>query len=473
MNECARRAWLLPQEVIPEVTAIQSVFIGAGLDTRISRLEDWVETGPHERTDLLVIILDGHGTCGHAINTALDLGQPVIFVKLPRAGSQMDGFQPHCALSWPFDVRYVSSRLEELSGAGAQQPTRQRRSAEVDRLTTLGMHGASPSFSRLLHAIKRFARSQAPILIQGETGSGKELVARALHYFGPRRNGPFIPVNCSSLPDSLFENELFGHARGAFTDAKEPSRGLVSQAAEGTLFLDEVDGLQPRAQASLLRFLQEKRYRQLGGDQYIEGRCSILAATNHDLEQMSRDGLFRPDLLYRLDAVTLKVPALRERPEDISLIARTFLRNLCDQYGQPPKAFHPATLHWMEQQPWPGNVRQLENYIHREFLLSERPIIKLDPAEDPALPQMIPCAQLPPRFERWSFNEMRDALVQDFERKYLHRLMQATNGNVSKAARLANKERRCLGKLLKKYEIDREQFVPERSPLDSDRTWSG
>lgn len=461
MIQYARRAWLLPQEVVPEVTAIQSVFIGAGFETRISRLEDWVDTGPDESTDLLVIILDAGSTPGHAINTALDLGQPVIFVRLSRAGCPMHSVDPRCSLSWPFDARRVSSQLSEISATSAQQPLQPQTSTEIDGLNTLGIQGASPSFSRLLHAVKRFARSQAPVLIQGETGSGKELVARALHYFGPRQNGPFIPVNCSSLPDSLFENELFGHVRGAFTDAKEPFCGLVSQAGEGTLFLDEIDGLQPRAQASLLRFLQEKRYRQLGGDRYIEGRCSIVTATNHDLEQMSRDGFFRADLLYRLNAITLKVPALRERPEDISLIARAFLRNLCDQYGQSPKAFHPATLQWMEQQPWPGNVRQLENYIHREFLLSDRPIIKLGHTENPAAQAESPCAQLPTRFERWSFNEMREALVEDFERKYLHRLMQATNGNVSKAARLANKERRCLGKLLQKYEIDREQFVAD------------
>jgi DNA-binding NtrC family response regulator len=472
MNEYAHRAWLLTRDLVTEVTAIQRVFIGAGFDARVSRLEDWIDTGPDSSTDLLVIILDADGTSGYGIDTALDLGQPTIFVRLSTASLPTDNLQPYRALSWPFDAHCVSSSWAEMRDLSALQTLPSAAAADCDRLKMLGIHGASASFSKLFHAVKRFSRSRAPILIQGETGSGKELVARALHYFGPRQSGPFIPVNCSSLPDSLFENELFGHARGAFTDAKESFPGLVSQAADGTLFLDEVDGLQPRAQASLLRFLQEKRYRQLGGDQYIESRCSIVAATNHNLEQMSRDGLFRDDLLYRLDAIKLKVPALRERPEDISLIARTYLRDLCDQYGQPPKAFHPATLHWMEQQPWPGNVRQLENYIHRVFLLSDRPIIKLDAADDPASPPKIPFAHLPLTFERWSFNEMRDALVQDFERKYLQRLMQAANGNVSKAARLANKERRCLGKLLKKYEIDREQFVAERSPPESDRARS-
>lgn len=473
MKEHARPAWVLHQDVVPELPAIQEVFAGAGFDARVLQLEEWIKSGPQGTTDLLVIALDDGIRSSRAINTVLDLGLPIIFVRLSQADWPTDALEDHCALLWPFDFELVSSRLEQMAHTTASRPLHPHAPANIDCFTTLGMSGASTSFSKLLYNVKRFARSQAPILIQGETGSGKELVARALHYFGPRQNGPFIPVNCSSLPDSLFENEIFGHARGAFTDAKEPFGGLVSQASGGTLFLDEVDGLQPRSQASLLRFLQEKRYRPLGGKQYIEGQCSILAATNHDLEQMTRDGLFRDDLLYRLNSITIQVPALRERPEDIALIARIYLRNLCEQYGQPPKAFHPAALQWLERQPWPGNVRQLENHIHREFLLSDRPIINFDHSQHLVSSGENPRAHIPPTVDQWSFNEMRDALLRDFERKYLHRLMQAAHGNVSRAARLANKERRCLGKLLKKYEIDREQYVPDQAPPGSGRARDG
>ena len=326
-------------------------------------------------------------------------------------------------------------------------------------LAPLNILGQSAAFLETLRLIKKFAHSRAPVLIEGETGTGKELAARALHYLGPRKGQPFIPVNCGALPDPLFENELFGHEKGAFTDAKNSQPGLIAQAQGGTLFLDEVDSLSARAQVTLLRFLQDNLYRPLGSTKLIEGAVCIVAAANINLESQVKRGEFREDLFYRLNVVKLSMPALRERREDICLLARHFLRTHSQIYEKAPCTFHPESLEWLELRQWPGNVRQLENLIHREFLLADKPVIRIDPDRYESSTAERPFVTLKNTAFKCGFKEIREMVIHDFEKQYLHQLMLKTRGNVSQAAVLARKERRSLGRLLKEHGINRQNYL--------------
>jgi len=319
-----------------------------------------------------------------------------------------------------------------------------------------GLIGESRAFRDMLMRLTKIAAYDTAVLITGETGSGKELAAHAIHYQSRRRGKPFIPVNCGALPDHLVENELFGHARGAYTDACDSQTGLVTQAEGGTLFLDEVDTLSHRAQVCLLRFLQDGQYRALGGARAASADVRVLAASNTLLAERIQQGAFRADLHYRLNVMDLEVPALRARGEDILLLAQHFIAEAAQRYGVPEKPIHPDTRQWLMSQPWPGNVRELRHLIQREFLLSDQAQVSI--------------ATPPPTVERrfqpdrrmhtmtLNFNEAKRLMLQAFERDHLIRLMHVSEGNVSHAARLAGKERRSLGKLLKKYAIEPTQF---------------
>lgn len=285
------------------------------------------------------------------------------------------------------------------------------------------------------------------MLIEGETGSGKELVARAVHYRGTRRAGPFVPVNCGALPDHLVEAELFGHERGAFTDAKTARRGLVVQANEGTLFLDEVNALSAKAQVTLLRFLQDQHFRPLGSSHELRTDVRVIAATNQLLSAMAQDGRFRCDLMYRLKILHLTLPPLRARTGDAELLARQFVDMLCEKYKLPRKQFDAATLAWIRGYSWPGNVRELENWVHRELLMADGPTIC-------AAPQASINEQGTAGKSLSSFQQAKAEVLRAFERDYALEAMRQTDGNVTQAARLAGKERRAFGKLVKKHGID-------------------
>jgi two-component system response regulator GlrR len=307
--------------------------------------------------------------------------------------------------------------------------------------------GASPAFLTTLSQLRRIASSEAPLLIEGETGSGKELVARAVHYRGPRKAGPFVPVNCGALPDHLVEAELFGHERGAFTDAKTARRGLVAQADKGTLFLDEVDTLSVKAQVTLLRFLQDQHFRPLGSSHELHCDVRVIAATNQSLGAMAQDGRFRCDLLYRLKILHLALPPLRTRTGDAELLARQFIGTLCEKYKLPRKQFDAATLAWVRGYAWPGNVRELENWVHRELLMAEGPTIC-------AAPSASPLEEYTANKAMSSFQQAKAAVLHAFEHDYAMEVMRQAGGNVTQAARLAGKERRAFGKLVKKHGID-------------------
>ena len=318
--------------------------------------------------------------------------------------------------------------------------------ADQDAPKNGDLGGASPVFLATVAQIRRIASSEAPLLIEGETGSGKELAARAVHYWGIRKNGPFVPVNCGALPDQLLEAEMFGYERGAFTDAKTARRGLVVQADGGTLFLDEVDALSAKAQVALLRFLQDQRFRPLGSSRERSTDVRVIAASNQALAPTTQDGRFRCDLLYRLKILHLVLPPLRARTGDAQLLALQFVASLCAKYKMPRKQFDDRTLAWIGNYSWPGNVRELENWVHRELLMTDGQTIQAAPVSSDE-PGAAPCAAP-------SFRQAKAEALRAFERDYALVVMRQAGGNVTQAARLAGQERRAFGKLIKKHGID-------------------
>ncbi len=330
----------------------------------------------------------------------------------------------------------------------------------MEDLGRLNLVGESAGFVRCVDFIRRYATCDAAVLIQGETGTGKELAARGIHYLGPRRDFPFIPVNCGAIPDSLIENELFGHSKGAYTDARESRPGVIADAEGGTLFLDEVETLTPRAQVALLRFLQDQHYRPLGGKHIVVANVRVIAASNENLARLARRGRFRQDLLFRLNIMGLEMPPLRERRADVVPLANHFLKRFSRQYGRGDKHLSPASVALMTRYEWPGNVRELENLVHREFLLASGEEIEIDSGG-------LDGNYFGPGDEALGLNghgrfrAAKAKAIEAFERNYLAQLLAETHGNVSLAARRCGKERRSLGKLLKKYGIDKSLYECE------------
>jgi two-component system response regulator GlrR len=317
----------------------------------------------------------------------------------------------------------------------------------------ISMAGSSTAFRRVLNLIDRLAQLDVPVLIEGETGTGKELAARAIHYRGSRSDKPFVPINCGGFPDALVESELFGHVKGAFTDARNDRPGLVEIAAGGTLFLDEVDSLTPKAQVALLRFLQDSRYRPVGGRVERRADVRIIAASNSPLDQLTESGSFRLDLLFRLRIMSLNLPPLREREGDAVILARLFLNRCRGEHRCNADRLDEASCDWFPRYHWPGNVRELQSLIYREALISDQEVLRLEMPGSLARERRYKRDRRIPSFDGSDFATAKAKAVEHFERGYLIVLMDQAEGNVSRAARLAGKERRTLGKLLKKHGI--------------------
>lgn len=320
--------------------------------------------------------------------------------------------------------------------------------------------GSSVSLMRALALIERIARFDAPVLIVGETGTGKELAARAIHYGSRRREAPFVPVNCGAIPEALVETELFGCERGAFTDARQAREGLVSAAQGGTLFLDEVDALPARAQVSLLRFLQDRVYRPVGGVREHRSDVRVVAAASPRLHLLLQGGHYRDDLMFRLMVLMLEMPPLREREGDAELLTAHFVARYACHYGVPPRSVDARSRAWMQSYAWPGNVRELDHLVQRSLLLCEDDCLCLAPPPAAAVTGTAlsaPAGGSAPAALS-TYNEARDTALSLFEQQYLVQLMRAAGGNVTQAARMAGKERRAMGKLLKKHGLAHPDF---------------
>jgi DNA-binding NtrC family response regulator len=310
--------------------------------------------------------------------------------------------------------------------------------------------GESPVFLGEINKIPVVANGDASVLISGETGTGKELCARAIHYLSRRSGKAFIAVNCGAIPVELLENELFGHAKGAFTGAGSSQDGLFREADGGTLFLDEIDCLPLAAQVKLLRFLQDKEYKMLGSTKICRADARIIAATNIDLENAAREGKFRSDLFYRLNVVPVALPPLRGRREDIPLLARHFLEKYAFEYEKDVFDFTAEAIRILLLHNWPGNVRELENVVERAVIFAMQKDIQYD---EIVLSRSEPLWQQAP-----SFKEAKAVAVKEFETKYIHELLLAHCGNISKAAKAAQKNRRAFWELIRRHKIDVQNF---------------
>ncbi|MGF1511071.1 MAG: sigma-54-dependent transcriptional regulator [Myxococcota bacterium] len=353
-----------------------------------------------------------------------------------------------------FDFLAKPVSLESLSLALTRAVRHNRMVSDLHRLREgrdrivgdYGILGESKAIREVHSLIARVGPSDISVLITGESGTGKELVARALHESGPRRSRPFVPINCAAMPEQLLESELFGHTKGAFTDAKEDQTGLFVQASGGTLFLDEIGDMPLGMQAKLLRALQEERVRPVGGKEEIPFDTRVISATNSDLEEAIDDGRFREDLFYRLNVVTIHTPPLRAREQDVLLIAQAFIEEQERRKPSGVKGLSRAAAEKLLNYRWPGNVRELSNVIARAMVLTQFDELG---AED-----------LPANIQRFMDDdvavEKAPELIslEELERRHIHRVLRATSGNRSQASTVLGIDRRTLYRKIKRYGLD-------------------
>jgi two-component system response regulator GlrR len=342
-------------------------------------------------------------------------------------------------LTKPFDDKELKATIEKAL-------SQQRMSREIQRLKSLvkelyGLENVvarSPAMQRLFQQIAQVADSDATILLFGETGTGKEVMARVIHTNSRRAKGPFTALSCAAIPETLFESELFGHVRGAFTSAHGSKRGLFQLANGGTLFLDEIGEMPLSTQVKLLRAVQEREVREVGSETSTKVDVRIIAATNKDLGEAVKNGSFRNDLYYRISVVPLFIPPLRDRRDDIPLLAQHFLKLSAKRANKDVRGFTPAALHRLMVNPWTGNVRELENAVEKAVVMSR---------QDMLTPDLLPSVGVSPDAPLKPLTEAKE----EFERTYLKNVLQLTGGNISRAAQFAGRYRADFYKMLKKY----------------------
>lgn len=381
---------------------------------------------------LPVILLTAHGT----IPDAVEATARGVFTYLTK----------------PYDARELLDKIAQALALGAPASTPAKSGDESWRSEIVSR---SNRMAELLAEARMVAKSDASVLLRGDSGAGKELLARAIHKASARADKPFVAVNCGAIPEALLESELFGHMKGAFTDAHANHKGLFQQADGGTLLLDEIGDMPPALQVKLLRVLQERAVRPLGASQSIEVDVRIVSATHRDLDAAMEAGQFREDLYYRLNVVTLTLPPLSARREDIPLLSNHFLQRLSTKYGKRLSGFAPEALKALTTAAWPGNVRQLFNVVEQVCALSSSPLIPL---------ALVQRALRVPSVEVQTYAEAK----QRFERDYLVGLLKLTDGNVADAARLADRNRTEFYRLLQKHELTPGHFKADAVAPGSD-----
>lgn len=417
------------------LAARQETFDIAITDLRL-RAEDGLaltEELLHIQPGLPVIILTAHGS----IPNAVEAMQRGAFGYLTK----------------PFDDKELKATIDKAL-------IQLRMTREIQRLKSLvkelyGLENViarSPAMQRLFQQVAQIADSDATILLTGETGTGKEVLARVLHANSRRAKGPFVALNCAAISETLFESELFGHIRGAFTNAMTAKRGLFQSANGGTLFLDEIAEMSLPMQVKLLRAVQEREVREVGADYPTKVDVRIITATNKDLSESVKAGTFRHDLYYRVSVVPLAIPPLRERKDDIPLLAQHFLKQSAKRSNKDVRGFTPTAMHRLMAYPWPGNVRELENAIEKAVVMSR---------QDMVLPELLPTIGISSDLGLKPLTEAKE----EFERSYLRNVLQMTGGNISRAAQFAGRYRADFYKMLKKYRLH-PSMVKERPDLD-------
>ncbi len=376
--------------------------------------------------DIPVIVMTAYGEVGEAVK----LIQDGVFHYVTK----------------PFDVEELMGRIRKaLDKHRTTAEVKQVRSRIMTRRKSDFIVGSCGKVEELLTQISIVAQNDVPVIIYGESGTGKELVARAIHYTGKRADRPFVVENCGAIPENLIENELFGHVKGAYTDARTDQKGLFEEAHGGTMFLDEIGELPLALQVKFLRVLQDGEFKRIGSTKPIKVDVRVIAATNKDLIQAIAEKAFREDLFYRLNVIPIHIPSLRERKEDIPLLINHFLVEFNKELGKGVEGFSPAAIQKMMTYQWPGNIRELKNKVKQAMVLTRNNVIT---AED--LFFHVPVSSN--KFQ--SFKEAK----REFEKEYISQVLRICQGNISQAARLAKKDRKDFYDVMKKYGIQPETF---------------
>jgi DNA-binding NtrC family response regulator len=388
----------------------------SGLELLASIRVEWPE--------LAVIIMTAFSSISSAVE-AMKLGAEVYIGK-------------------PFQLDELAITVEKaLERRSLRREVRELRAEVRGRYNFSNIVGRSKPMQQLFEVIKRVAaRRDASALIIGSTGTGKELVARAIHYNSDRKGAPFVPINCSAIPDTLLESELFGHQKGAFTGAHETRRGLIEEAQGGTVFLDEINTLSPSLQVKLLRVLQERVVRRVGGRENIPIDIRLVSASNQDLEEAVKSGEFRQDLFYRLNVVPVRLPDLKDRREDIPLLVHHFLQKFAQQHGEPQRRFSNEAMRVLMTHAWPGNVRELENAVEHALTMG---------AGETLLPEDLPMSVTAPERDIVHEATLDDVTLAEVERRYILRILEKMGRHQIKTATVLGIDRRTLYRRLRQY----------------------
>ncbi len=387
--------------------------------------------------DVPVIILTGYGTVDMAVE-ALKIGAYDFLTK-------------------PVDNDRLVHTVKRAIEYRRLLKEKRRLEEEVKlRGLTREIIGTSPAIKKVLEELEAVADTEETVLILGETGTGKELAARTIHRLSQRAEGPFVTVNCPAVPESILESELFGYKKGAFTSATHDKTGLIETAHGGTLFLDEIGDIPAQVQTKLLRFLQDKEFKPLGHTENIKVDVRVIASTNQDLEKKITEGTFREDLYYRLNVITIRMPSLAERRQDIPVLAEHFLREFSIQYNKDIEGFTRDALQYLTERPWKGNVRELQNVVKRAVIfatdrwISRASILATERGTHPG-PNLSDLLELP-------YRTAKDKLLEEFTTEYIRNLLQKTGGNVTRAAQIAGLHRQALQQLMRQYGITSSQY---------------
>ena len=390
----------------------------------------------HLHPTLPVIILTAHGT----ISSAVDATKKGAYDYLTKPFDPKDLLH---RIDKAFEVRRLKGEVEQL------------RTLVQERYHVDNIIAASDKMQDVLHQVTQIAATDATVALYGESGTGKELIAKAIHAASRRSHGPFVAINCGAIPEGLLENELFGHVKGAYTGADQTASGLLQQAAGGTLLLDEIAELSPALQVKLLRVLQEHAFSPLGAGESIKVDFRLITATNQDLEKAVGERRFREDLYYRIHVIPVFLPPLRQRPEDIPLLAQHYLQRFRQQCHKEVQGFSPEAMQCLMLYDWPGNVRELTNVIERAIILAPHSLIT---------PDLLLLGGRQPQVPRADFLSLKEAR-EDFERMYIIQALTTTKGNVSRAAALSGKHRADFYKLLRKHAIAPGNFKNDKPTL--------
>jgi len=428
---------------------------GYGVDTA-TQADEAVKTAKNDVYDLALLDLKLSGKDGiglmqdlHQINPDMPVLILTAYGTIKSAVEAMSK-GAYSYLTKPFDYQDLLLQITNCLEKG-------RLTKEVKRLRTMvkahygfeNIISRSGKMKKVLEQVAQAAQSESSVYIEGESGTGKELVANTLHLISSRKNGPFVAINCAAIPETLLESELFGYEKGAFTGATNTKKGLFSQAHNGSFFLDEISEMPLTMQAKLLRVLQEKEFYPLGGGKTVKVDARFIACSNKNLEEAVSEGKFREDLFYRIHVIPIKLPPLRERKEDIPVLAKHFLKKYSPTTKNEIRGISSAALQKLLLYSWPGNVRELENTIECAVAMSHKDII----TEELILQTH--------NLEKGHIKLLKDA-KEGFEKDYLVQLIELTQGNISKAAKLSGKYRADLYDLLKKHELNPADFRPNR-----------